>query len=205
MYAIGDECMGFSDTFIENILIIFITATLTGVLVPLIKARMDDRKFKEQKIFEAELARQAKIIESQEKLLNDVTQLFGTFIYNMVEVSYCKLYVSEKRYDLAQKKYDDQSWIFFREISVEISKAIRLTSKETYDLLQELYREELIPLDERLVSLIKNSSASNEEWVEFHEYIRVTVAPKRDVVIDALARELSLIAINETVETAFKR
>ena len=110
--------MGFSGTFIENILMIFITATLTGVLVPLIKARMDDRKFKEQKIFEAELARQAKIIESQEKLLNDVTQLFGTFIYNMVEVSYCKLYVNEQRYDLAQKKYDDQSWIFCNYLGV---------------------------------------------------------------------------------------
>jgi uncharacterized membrane-anchored protein YhcB (DUF1043 family) len=53
------------------LVILAVTARLTGLLVPLVKATMDDRKLRNQKRFDAELSRQAKVIDSQAELLSE--------------------------------------------------------------------------------------------------------------------------------------
>jgi hypothetical protein len=56
--------MKISPNFVEKLMILVLTAILTGFLVPYILTRVDAAKSKEQKLFEAEVARQAKLIDS---------------------------------------------------------------------------------------------------------------------------------------------
>jgi len=72
--------------------------------------KVEARKLQEQKKFEAGLIRQGKIIESQSKLLDDLSGLLWKWRYLAKKVVY---YGSEKnmeRYDLARKQYDESVW-----------------------------------------------------------------------------------------------
>jgi hypothetical protein len=66
--------MALTEGFLEKIAILLLTALLTGFLVPYVLKRVDEAKSVQQKIFEADLARQAKIIEAQSKFLDDITE-----------------------------------------------------------------------------------------------------------------------------------
>jgi hypothetical protein len=56
--------MKLSQDFLEKVVILLLTAFLTGLLIPYVLKRVDEAKSKEQKILEATLARQAKIIDA---------------------------------------------------------------------------------------------------------------------------------------------
>jgi len=52
--------------FIEKILLLLVTAILTGILVPEISAQLSEAHYRDQKLFEAELQRQKDVIEVPE-------------------------------------------------------------------------------------------------------------------------------------------
>src|SRR3954466_405416 len=56
-------------SFIQNMLLILLTATIIGLAVPHIKAGMDLRYFREQKRHKNELSRQSVLIEQKVRLL----------------------------------------------------------------------------------------------------------------------------------------
>ena len=67
--------MDLNADFVEKLVLLFLTAGLTGFLVPLLFRRIDERKHRQQKLYEADLARQAKIIDAQVKLIEDLAEL----------------------------------------------------------------------------------------------------------------------------------
>jgi len=81
-----------SQSFIQSFLVLLATALLTGLLVPFVKANMDERKLRQQKLFEADLARQGKVIEAQVELLENMAQMLWDFKLLALEVSYYKTY-----------------------------------------------------------------------------------------------------------------
>jgi large-conductance mechanosensitive channel len=87
--------------FIQNVITVLITVALTGILVPFIKARMDDRNFRERKKFEEELARQAKLIEYQSKLLDEITELLWELQALLLEPTYYKIRDNDSGYKSA--------------------------------------------------------------------------------------------------------
>lgn len=60
-----------NQSFIQNILLLLLAATLTGFLVPFIKAKIDNKDSQRQKIFEADLDQQKKLRDYQARLLDD--------------------------------------------------------------------------------------------------------------------------------------
>jgi hypothetical protein len=193
--------MSFSQNFRENTILLVLTASLSGFLIPYILRKVDERKLREQKIiddrklreqkeFEAELARQNKIIEAQAQLLDNLVQLLWEFHLLVLAVSYHKVNHDQARYEAAVEEYAEKAWMYFGKIRTEISKASRLTSNETYQTLL-IFIDSLIELDIRLATLIRKD-APHEEWKIHHDFVFQTLTSQVDKIVSLLAEELRL-------------
>ncbi len=185
----------FSEKFIENALSLLLTAVLTGVLVPLLFRRIDHRRNREQKVFEANLSRQNKVIDSQVKLLEDLSSLLWEYQMLFIEVPYVRQFPKRDLYSAAIKAYEENSGKLLGRIRAEISKSIRLVSPQVYQQLKDLYYKDLLSVDLKLGQLITNNNESEgytHEWNDVLTYVRDNLADKVDAIIDNLASELKL-------------
>jgi lipopolysaccharide export LptBFGC system permease protein LptF len=202
-----------SPSLIESIILLALTALLTGFVVPYILKRIDEqrerqrqeveeRKLREQEIFEAELARQSKIIESQAILLENIAQIIWEFQSLACEVTYYFLENHRERYFAAVDKYDIESWKLLTQIRTEISKSRRLVSDETHRKLLTFYMETLISLDTDLARIMKSKTeltdwdqyraATFQAWAELHQRVFHDLGAKNDALINLLAAEFRL-------------
>lgn len=152
---------------------------------------IDDRKLREQKEFEAELARQSKVIEAQEQLLDTLVQLLWEFHLLVLSVSYHKVNHDQEKYEAAVEAYAENAWMYFGKIRTEISKAARLASNETYQTLLNFYAESLMKLDVRLANLIRQE-ATHDEWKTHHDLVFQNLTNQVDKIVSLLAEELEL-------------
>ena len=91
---------------LQNLILLVATALLTGLLVPYINSKIADNKFRKQKLFEAEIARQNKIIDSQDELLSELEKLLNTFKVNAVAVAWHKIKSKDnKLYQKSRHQY----------------------------------------------------------------------------------------------------
>jgi hypothetical protein len=177
------------EDFFGKIVLLLIAALVTGYAVPMILKRVDERKLKAQKIFEADLTRQQKVIDAQAQLLDNLSQLLWTFQLSAIEVTYYHGRNDSALYDKALHKYEENAGNVLGKVRAEISKALRLTSAETYTELKELYYDGLLTLDIRLRDLIEGQA---NDWVEFNQYAVYEFADRVDNVLRNLADELRL-------------
>jgi hypothetical protein len=153
-------------TFVENVLLLLITAALTGLLVPIIRSIMDDRKLLDQKRLDAELARQGAIIDAQVQLLNDISALVWEYMLALIGVSYYKVNGDAERFQHSLDEYGDSVGGRFGKMQAEFSKAQRLAPRECIHELQDMYR--LFPkLDVSLMGLVR-AEAEPAEWRDHH-------------------------------------
>jgi hypothetical protein len=194
--------MSFSQDFLEKLLLLVFTAVLSGLLVPYFlkqvdaqklrdQKAIDERKNREQKEFESDLVRQSKVIEAQAQLLENLAKQLWEFHLLHIAVSYYKINLDENKYQSAVEEYDEKSWTYFGTIRTEISKALYLTSIETYDALLHHYTKELIPLDSSLMHLIRGNVA-HENWTVHHNHVQGSMGNKTDQALGLLAEELRL-------------
>jgi hypothetical protein len=186
---------GSSKTFVETLLSLVATAGLTGLLVPLVKGKMDDRKFREQKNFEAELARQAKLIESQVKFLENLSNLLWEYLYLAIQPSYYKAcFPDPERFAVAIKNYDGQSWSIFGKFRAEVSLAQRLTSPETYRQLNDLYQSWVNDIDNWISGWEKKEFDSEglQKLAGEHNKRLNDEHRKIDAILSRIANELQL-------------
>ena len=179
------------ETFIQGLLLLLITAGLTGLLVPYIKGRIDDKKYRQQKLFEAQLARQSKVIEAQVTLLENLSQLLWEFQYAALKVSYYGHGSNRERYENALKEYDAQSWGLMTKIGTEIGKAQRLVSDNSYRALKDFYYNWMVDIDNR-ISTLEYRKAALSDWKNHHDFVYIEGARKIEDVLAQLAKELRL-------------
>jgi hypothetical protein len=153
-------------SFSENVGLVVITAAIAGFLVPTVKAIMDQRRFKEQKRYEADLARQSSIITAQVDLLEGLSTMFWEYMLGLIEVSYYTTNGDDARAADAYNRYQDNSASRFGRMQAEISKARRLVSSDRCDELQRVYGM-FLSLDVSLMGLAR-SKADRSAWVEHH-------------------------------------
>ena len=194
--------MSFSQNFLEGLILLALTAGLSGFLVPYILKQIDGRKLREQKFvderrlreqkeFDANLVRQNKIIDAQAQLLDTLVQLLWEFQLLVLSVSYYKLHQEQEKYEVAFREYDEKAWMYFGKIRGEISKAVRLTSNDVYQALLNFYTNCLIHSDVKLVTLVRKD-ASREEWNTHHNFIFQSLTNEIDEIVSLLAEELKL-------------
>ncbi|MDJ0678025.1 MAG: hypothetical protein QNJ36_22025 [Calothrix sp. MO_167.B42] len=194
--------MSLSQDFLEKFLLLLLTASLSGFLIPYVLKQVDarklreqnieeERKFREKRVFEAYIARQTKIIEAQSQLLENLAKELWEFELLAISVSYYKSHNKEEKYKTAWQEYDDKAWTYFGTIRSQISKASYLSSSETHRALINLYKNILIKLDSDLVHLVEND-ADILEWKKHHNSVQQSIGETTDQVLDLLANELRL-------------
>jgi hypothetical protein len=182
----------FDESFVQGLLLLLATAGLTGLLVPLIKGRIDDRKLREQKVFESELARQGKVIDAQAQLLDDLSQQLWAFLLASLEVTYYAVQNNEEKFANAWKSYDEHSWKYFGSIRATISRARRLTSPQTHDAFLAVYDKWFMDFDLQLSNLARAGTSRPDAWSALHARIYDEGVPLIDGALADLARELKL-------------
>jgi hypothetical protein len=76
-----------SPDFLGKALLLILGAALTGILVPHVKARLDEGGAERKKLLEAELARQSELINSQIQLLRKFSEISWKFLFAAFKVS----------------------------------------------------------------------------------------------------------------------
>lgn len=181
--------MSLGEDFLGKIVLLLIAALVTGFAVPVILRQVDERKLRNQKQFEADLARQQKIIDAQVELLGKLSQYMWEFQLLAIEVSYHHGRQNDTLYKNAHTNYDEKAGHLLGCVRAEISKALHLTTTDTYVALKDLYYDGLLDLDMRLRGLIEGAG---DEWLAFNHYAVYDFAERVDRVLDNLAAELRL-------------
>jgi hypothetical protein len=184
--------MSLDQSFLQNIALLVLTALLSGFGIPYVMKRVEDRKLREQKKFEADLARQGKIIEAQSKLLDDLSALLWKWRYLAKKVVYYGAENNVERYDLAKKEYDEKVWDILNQFREEISRSRRLVSEQAYEHLDSLYKYVVHDLDAQISDIIRAKMIDVKKSEDIAERFSVEVSRKLDDAIDDLASELNL-------------
>jgi hypothetical protein len=183
----------FNQDFIEKIVILSLTAVLTGLMAPYVLKQVDEAKSVQQKILEADLARQAKIIEAQSKLLDDMTETLWKWRYLSMKVAYYGMGDRGPSYATALKDYDLQIWDVLSSLRFQITKSRRLASEDGYKVLVALY-DRIVDIDAQLTGTASGSPspAQAEEFQKLNKLLRWEMTEQLDEVVDLLAKELRL-------------
>lgn len=137
----GISAISASPEFLEKLVLLVVTAGLTGFLVPFVLKRVDDRKARDQKVIEALLARQAKLIEAQASFLDEIARALWDWRYCLMKVTYFGSLGLNKEYEAAAAEYRTALWPLLSKFRFLASRARYLVSDATYIRLRAYYQQ----------------------------------------------------------------
>lgn len=175
----------------EKVFLLLLTALISGWGIPRLLKRIEERKLREQKLFEAELARQAKIIEAQSRLLDDLSQLLWRWRYLAKKVVYYGAERDRERFLLAGKQYEEGVWDILHDFRIQISRSRRLVSEPAFQRLDALYDYVVRDLDVAVTAAIRGGVAGDLLDPLTHRFSG-EVTQRLDAALDDLASELKL-------------
>lgn len=178
-----------STSFLEKVLLLLVGAALTGIIVPVVKFRMDQSRFEQQKKFEAELARQAEIGSARAQFLRDLVDPVWQFQLLALQVSYDSH--SAERFQAALAAYDEQSWHHLKRIRAIVGGARWFTSESAYQALTDFVDGWLIhEVDMELMKRRRGDGKAN--WSEFNQWLYAESRRRTDALLVILAKDFGL-------------
>jgi hypothetical protein len=180
------------ETFIENVILLIITAIVADFLVPRVKARLDQDKFEREKRFEDDLARSAKLREDRIKLLDELESQLWEYQFLLLEPSYYVLRNNEAGFKRTFQQYDDKASPLLSTISARVSKLSRLAEPETHRRFQALLQTHLITLDSELIRLAETGDLTNPEWQKHHDEGYKQLGKEIEAALLLLAQDFGL-------------
>lgn len=185
--------LGIDHDFLQKIELLLLTALISGFGIPYVLKVVDDRKLKRQKQFEADVALQEKLIDSQSKLLDDLTRILWKWRYLAKSVVYYGSLNQKERYDAARRQYEDTVWGLLNEFRTEISRSRRLVSESAFQKLNSLYDYVVHDLDLKITALVsENKPDIRAECRELADRFSNEVSTRLDEALNDLASELRL-------------
>jgi hypothetical protein len=185
--------MTLSQDLQEKLALLVLTALLTGLVIPYVLKNVEEAKRRQQTLFEAELARQSKIIEAQAQFLDELTETLWSWRYLTIKVAYYGL-DKQQEYAAAIRDYDTEIWDVLFKLRKQTSKSRRLVSEKTYKRLVDLYDRIVGEIDRELREAIATSdgSARAAALAKLNERLRWQETKDLDELIDAIAAEVGL-------------
>ena len=181
-----------STSFLEKVFLLVMGAALTGIIVPVVKFRMDQSRFEQQKKFEAELAMQAEIGKSRAQFLRDLVDPVWQFQLLALQVSYDSQ--SAERFQAALATYDEQSWHHLKRIRAIVGGARWFTSESAYQALTDFVDGWLI--HEVDMELMKRRRGGGEaSWTEFNQWLYAESRRRTDALLVILAKDFGLAPV----------
>jgi ABC-type Fe3+ transport system substrate-binding protein len=114
--------------FLEKVFLLLVGAMLTGIVVPIVKFYMNKNRFKQEKLFEADLSRQEEIVKARSKFLQDLADPLWQFQLLALQVSYYHD-SSDTKFQTAWEEYDRQSWQYLTKIRALVGGSRWFTSE----------------------------------------------------------------------------
>ena len=179
--------------FLEKVLLLILGAVITGLLVPIIKARMDHANFQAQKVFEAKLARQTAVIRAQQKFIEQLSGAIWKYHLTLLEITYDRVEKKDEKYRRDLEQYEDVSWDLLKEIRSLIASSRWFTEDSTYARLDSFYKNWILAVDTRLMTLVKDQRASDKEWNDFHIALIVETIEQSNLLLKSLSNDFGLV------------
>ena len=183
--------MKISQDFWEKIAILMVTAAVTGFFVPYVLKNVDETRTVEQQRREAILARQAKLLETQSKYLDETAEALWNWRYLSMKVAFNGSEGREADYQTAATEYQRAIWDVLSRIRLQTSKARRLTSERGYNAMVQFY-DQIVEFDGRLDGVVRQKSSVDKRATElapFQQSLRTTLTKRIDEVMALLAQE----------------
>ena len=200
----------------DGLILLLVTALVSGVFAPFVVNRIQTKNQERLKVFEADVARQSKIIEEQAALITRMSTVLWEFQLTVIAPLYYgqpglrrggpretqsqdslpdpSREAQMEPYEDAAKNYLANAGRILGTIRAEIGGAVRLVPARQSKALRDLYYQELLDLDLKVTRLItQGPTGENEkEWQTTQSYILRDLAVKLDSVVDELAEALGL-------------
>ena len=187
--------MQLTQDFWESALLLLAAALLTGFLVPYALKRIDEAKSVELKVREAEIARQAKMIEAQSKFLDETTEVLWAWRYLSMKIAFDGHNSLEERYAASNLEYQKGIWDVLSKLRNQTSKARRVVSESGYKKMVSLY-DQIVELDGRIDSIVRAKMPPESRVTAFgpiQEQLRYEMTEKLDATLYGLAQEVRLL------------
>jgi hypothetical protein len=184
----------FRNPFVQNIVLLLLTALLTGLLVPILLKVVDDRKSTRQKEREAALARQSKIIDAQSKFLDDLSQQLWRWRYLCIRLTYYGGQGISERLKQAEEDYERELWDVLNHVRNEISRSRRLVTERTYQKLLAFYKQDMVTLDHKIASARREERDMDKRaaFLLINQQIFDDVTTSIDEMLNELAGDMKL-------------
>jgi hypothetical protein len=174
----------FSTDLIEKLILLAVAAVVTGLGVPWVLKRAEEKKL-----------RKSKIIEAQSQLLDDLSRILWKWRYLAKKVAYYASEANREKFDTARREYDEGVWDLLNELRVQASKSRRLASEKAYKKLLKCYEYVVHDVDGQISALAKCDEL-NPPTIKharmLSERFTNEVSNQIDEIIDYLASELHL-------------
>lgn len=181
---------------VDNLILLAAAALVTGLLVPFVSARMNERRLIQRRQAEEDLVRDSKFIEAQTAFLDglstDLWRLAGTIL----GVSY---YASQSREQFAEawRVYDASAFDELFALRANVSRANRLLSREARGQLAELHTWLFGTVDPRLTTMSRAlvadpSRDAGGDWTSWHVRTMEELFTRVDEVLATVAKEVGV-------------
>jgi hypothetical protein len=182
--------------FVQSVVLLVLTAVLTGVVTPFVLKEIDSTKAVEQKRLDADLARQQKLIEAQSKFLDEFADTLWKWRYISAKVAYHGARREQSEYLAAVKAYRTEIWETLSTLRKQISRSRRLISDNAHGRLVRLYSQ-IVTFDDEIAKRALDTQSTAEVasgLSKLQERIITEISEMLEEVIDMLANEMGLKA-----------
>jgi hypothetical protein len=188
------DTLTFEQRLVLAVLPIVVTAILAGLLAPLLLKVFESRKAIALKHLEAALARQAKLIEAQAGLLDELTQGLWNWRYQVMRVSHAGTGADSDALAAAWAIYDAACWASLNAIRVQTSRARRLVSQSAHQELLRLYQQ-IVDLDRRLsAAMALDGEQRRQQLAELNQEVYQQLSEAIDEALHRVATEVRLVS-----------
>ena len=189
----------------ESIVLLFLTAAISGLLIPLVLRTVDQGRTTQLKDRESQLDRQARVIDAQSKLLDDLTADLWRWRYISIKLTYYGEARDEPRYTEVEREYDNDLWEIMNSIRNEVSRSRRLLSEAAYERLELFYRTTMVSLGrdiDRMRAMPIRAQSTNDEphlpgWSELNSRIYRDVTREIDDLLRRVADDAKLAIVHD--------
>jgi hypothetical protein len=152
-------------SFLKNLVLSLVLIGVTSLLIPAVLKQIDDQKFVAEQQFQAELARQDKILDAQAAVLDSLAASFWDYEGYAADLLYSRdeHFGRDDWHQRAVDAYYLESGPVLGKMRAEISTLLRLAPRPTYESFLRLYEDEVLALDSCLLELMKIEAASSGE------------------------------------------
>lgn len=158
----------FGESFIENAILLLLTAVITGIAVPLTITWINANETRRQQTINEAKARNESLLVAQSKLLDDFSETIFLIQTLALDVSWHG-YPGYENKEMQKKAYDRYSDQIIGHISrwrAQIARARILASQEVAKKMRDYF--EIMFLQDAEIVQLYNRQASSAEWKSRH-------------------------------------